>query len=94
MKYIPTERDVKAFQALYNRANVLGMGALHAVPWGLDEDEARDTLAAQGGYVDYHRGRVHKVNFAKWPLNFALYDRDNGKGSGMLILEAANIPNE
>ena len=93
-KYTPTERDVKSFQALYNRATVLGMGALHAVPGGLDEDEARNTLAAQGGYVDYHRGRVHKVNFAKWPLNFELYDRDNGAGSGMAVLAAANITNE
>ena len=92
--YAPTDQDVKAFQALYDSAQVLGMGILHATPEPLDADEARQALSETRGYIDYHRGRVHKVNFTKWPLDFRLYDRDNGAGAGADALQAAGIQNE
>ena len=93
-EYTPTDRDVKAFQALYDRAGAQGLGILHTTQGGLNADEARETLERQGGWVDYHRGRVHKVDFSKWPLRLHLYNRDNGAGAGEAILEAAGITNE
>lgn len=90
----------EAFCALYYFSRPLGMGMMHYVPGGISLEEARERLA-QSSYVDYHRGRVIKVDFAKeLSLNSGamehatrLYDRDNGEGAAeRALLDYATTP--
>jgi hypothetical protein len=80
----------EAFCALYHYALVLGMGMLQARPGGMTLEEARERLA-RSPYVDYHRGRVHKVDFSKVSIyhevDERLYDRDNGRGAAQTALD-------
>ena len=76
--------------ALYNHAQVLGMGVLHARKGDMTLEEARKILAGgdstdyphkQTTYFDYLHGRVMKVDLSGDKLRTELYNRDNGPGA-------------
>lgn len=73
--------------ALYAHAQVLGMGFLHFRPGGMTLDEAKSILA-HGGYIDYLRGRVMKVDLSEGgEVDDRLYNRDNGPGAAQFALD-------
>lgn len=82
--------------ALYSRAQVLGLGALHAKPGDLTPEEAAVLVIRHTDsrgertriYFDYLHGRVMKVDIGGDTLNGCLYDRDNGQGSAAAIVAA------
>ena len=87
--YIKGLDKAAVLAALYNRARVLGMGALHAKKGDMMTlEEARKILAngdssdypghAQTSYFDYLHGRVMKVDLSGDELRTELYNRDNG----------------
>lgn len=70
----------EVFKALYDKAEVQGMGFLHAVAGDMSIKEAEETVKNQT-YFDYHHGRVMKVDISGDTLETWLYDRDNGNGA-------------
>jgi hypothetical protein len=73
-------------KALYDRARVLGMGALHAVAGDMPIEEARNLVAHQA-YFDYVHGRVMKINLSKDEVETFLYNRDNGQEAAELVVD-------
>jgi hypothetical protein len=73
--------------ALYNEAQVQGMGIFAPFQKQITEDEAEEMLK-RSTYFDYLNGRVMKIDlksdeeFEEW-----LYDRDNGSGSAQRIID-------
>lgn len=45
--------------------------------------------SGRGFYFDYVQGRLIKTDLGKTPLDFRLYDRDNGDGAGYRAIEDA-----
>lgn len=76
-----------AFAALYNASRPLGMGFLLFTPQDMTLAEAKERLAVSP-YVDYHKGRVIKVDFSGDELDFWAFDRDNGDGAGERAVSA------
>ena len=78
---------VAVFQALYDNAKVLGMGAMHATSGPLSRAEALQEMGKSPElYFDYVRGRVMKVDLSSTELHPALYDRDNGPGAVQRVI--------
>jgi hypothetical protein len=75
------------FAALYNNARVQGLGVLHAIQENMTREEAQQILDEGGGYFDYFRGRVMKIDLTTDDLVPFLYDRDNGEGRVAQIVE-------
>ena len=71
----------RLLQALYAASKPLGMGMLHFVPGGMDDEEAKNMCKGEQLYFDYVRGRVIKCNISGDVLDPRLYDRDNGQGA-------------
>ncbi len=72
--------------ALYQRAKPLGMGFLHYIPnEKLSDSDAEAIL--KGGYVDYLRGRVMKINLSGNSVNTRGYNRDNGPNAAEDVIE-------
>jgi hypothetical protein len=70
---------------LYNASKPLGLGMLHYDPADMTEEEATELLGQQSR-IDYHKGRVMKVNLSKDEFDPSLYDRDNGQGAAAAAL--------
>ena len=85
---IKKEDRARALVALYNASFAQNMGLLAYRPGDLSLEEAEKVLA-HNPYVDYLMGRVIKVNFGPDELNFRLYDRDCGEGSGERVVREA-----
>ncbi len=75
--------------ALYNKSRPLGLGFLQFTPGDMSVEEAREFLQSTGGYADYVKGRVIKVNLPDGVESFnpRLYDRDNGEGAALRALQ-------
>jgi hypothetical protein len=71
---------------LYNEAQVLGMGTLHAKEGDMPIDDAHDLIKSGRTYFDYVYGRVIKVNLAKDSFDPCMYNRDNGAGKAERIV--------
>ncbi len=63
--------------ALYNKAQVQGMGIFHSEPGPMTPEAAGLLLKAGVRYFDYLKGRVMKVDM--YDLDLRLYVRDNGQ---------------
>lgn len=75
--------------ALYERARVQGMGALHAKKERMTETEAEALLKGAGDErFDYLHGRVMKIRIAGDDIDERLYDRDNGPGAAAAAIDA------
>lgn len=82
--------------ALYSRAQVLGLGALHAKPGDLTPEETAALVIrhtdSRGDrtriYFDYLHGRVMKVDIGGDTLDSRLYNRDNGDNMAEDIVAA------
>lgn len=86
------EERVTALIALYGASRPLGMGYIHFRPGPLSREESLDFLA-KSSYFDYLMGRVMKVKIPKVGGSFdlSLYDRDNGTGTGEIVLRSAGL---
>lgn len=73
--------------ALYNAARPLGMGFLQYKPGDMPIEEARKLLA-DSPYFDYVHGRVMKIRLTSNTLNTRFYDRDNGTGAALRVIDA------
>lgn len=74
--------------ALYNRAQVQGLGFLQAKSGDMTTEEAQAILNDDDNrYFDYLYGRVMKVDLKGDEFNPWLYDRDNGEGAAARALE-------
>lgn len=80
----------KAFvlAALYNNARPQGMGHLQYKPESMSPQEAQTILDTGQTYFDYLKGRVMKVQLKGNSFNPVLYDRDNGTGAAMVVIES------
>lgn len=76
---------VKLVKALYNRAQVQGMGIYHQRPGSLSDSQA--TNALRQGYIDYLNGRVMKVDLSGDSLDTYLYNRDNGPQAAEKVIQ-------
>jgi hypothetical protein len=82
--------------ALYNRAIVLGLGALHADPADMTAEEAATHIAqakhprakSESIYFDYLKGRVMKVDIGGDEMTTAVYNRDMGPGAAEAVVAA------
>lgn len=81
----------RVLMALYDRAQIQGMGVLRYTPESLAEADATKLLS-QRTYFDYLRGRVMKVRIAGDTLDPRLYDRDNGDGAAAAAIDAIREP--
>jgi len=81
-------------KALYDGAQPLGMGFLHARPGGLPEEDAKRLVGGDAPYepgqsaehrralyFDYVGGRPLKVDLSQDEFDPRLYDRDQGHGA-------------
>lgn len=74
--------------ALYNRAQVQGLGFLQAKSGDMTTEEAQAILDDDDNrYFDDLYGRVMKVDLKGDEFNSWLYDRDNGEGAAARALE-------
>ena len=76
----------RVLKALYERAQVQGLGVLQAVQGLLPLKEA-EKLMAGSGYFDYLKGRVMKIEISGTQIDERLYDRDNGPGAAASAIE-------
>lgn len=77
--------------ALYNRAQVQGMGFLQYTPEDMSVEEARGIidhrrLSNQDLYFDYLKGRVMKIDLSGNETDTRLYNRDNGQGAAEKVM--------
>jgi len=77
--------------ALYNASRPLGMGMLHYDPSRMSAAEA-STYA--GDYIDYLKGRVMKVDVRGDSFDPWLYDRDNGSGAAVRVIDEVRAVEE
>jgi hypothetical protein len=86
--------DAVVLAALFNRARTQGMGVFHHKQRDMTPEEADGILKqSRSTYFDYYEGRVMKVDVHENPLDFRLYDRDNGPGAGATaVLEFVTRP--
>lgn len=75
------------FKALYDNAQVIGMGVLNAVASDMSLSEAEKTVKKSLHFV-YHKGRVMKVDINDDTFEDWLYDRDNGIGAAKKAIDA------
>ena len=74
---------------LFNASKPLGLGFLakgHNIKMSIDS--AREILKDSNGYFDYLQGRVMKVDISGDNLDPYLYDRDNGSGAALQVVES------
>lgn len=81
------ERIARTIAGLYNAASSPGLGRVHRIEGKLAATEAKafaEELERTGRlYLDWHKGRVMKIDVRSGvAIDFTLYDRDNGPGSG------------
>ena len=62
------------------------MGYLHFTPEDMSTSEAQKLLNAKQTYFDYVKGRVMKVSLDKDTFDPWLYDRDNGDGAALDVI--------
>jgi hypothetical protein len=72
--------------ALYNRAQVQGMGFLQAKPGSMTVREAREILSTGQTYFDYLYGRVMKINLNTNDTDTRMYNRNNGTGAAEKVM--------
>lgn len=86
------EERVTALIALYGASRPLGMGYIYFRPGPLARTEAVSYLEGSN-YFDYLMGRVMKVKIPKVGGSFdlSLYDRNNGTGTGEIVLRSAGL---
>jgi hypothetical protein len=72
--------------ALYNNANVQGMGIFQATPGNMTAEEGAKLLERET-YFDYLYGRVMKIRVEGDEIDPRLYDRDNGNGAALRAIE-------
>jgi len=87
--------------ALYNRAQVQGMGIFQGKLGDMSLERARKLVDDQavvkmpGGntfiYFDYVAGRILKVDLSADEFDEWLYDRDNGRGAAWEALKKAGL---
>jgi len=77
--------NAQVLSALYNASQPQGMGFLHFNPAPMGEQEAAELLKRQS-YFDYVKGRVMKVDLSGDTLDPYLYDRDNGEGAALRVI--------
>jgi hypothetical protein len=64
------------------------MGMLHYDPRSMTRDEAAELLRRYPlAYFDYLKGRVMKVSLKDNELDPWGYDRDNGQGAALRVIE-------
>ncbi len=80
----------KILAALYNASKPLGMGMLHFDPTDMTEAEASELLKETQQF-DYLKGRVMKISLESDELNTWAYDRDNGEGAALRVIEKIRI---
>ena len=81
--------------ALYNAARPQGMGFLHYTPAPMTTEEARAEINNRRWLrFDYLHGRVMKVDLSADSFDPYLYDRDNGHGAALGVINTlrANLP--
>lgn len=84
--------SIGAFTALYNNAEVVGMGkhnsaAGKAPSTPLNAVQVFFTYCP-GGYCDYVRGKRMKIDFRKFPeLDVSIYDKQYGQGSAQKAID-------
>jgi hypothetical protein len=71
--------------ALYNASHPLNMGYLQYDPTPMTDAEAA-TLIAKQTHFDYLKGRVMKVDLSEDSVDPWLYDRDNGEGAFLKVV--------
>ncbi len=73
--------------ALYNNAQVQGMGFLQADNKQMTTEEAKTILdESDDKYFDYLKGRVMKIRIAGDEIDTRLYNRDNGDGAAERVI--------
>ena len=77
----------KLLAALYNASQVQGLGFLHATDTDLSLEEAQQLLT-ESTYFDYLHGKVLKIDLAGDTLDPQLYDRDNGAGAALQVVNS------
>lgn len=81
--------------ALYNAARPQGMGFLHYDPTPMTIEQARAEINNRRWLrFDYLHGRVMKVDLTNDSFDPYLYDRDNGYGAALGVVNTvrANLP--
>ncbi len=73
---------------LYRRAQVKGLGAMHAKNEPMTRDEALAELKVSTDF-DYLHGRVMKVDLSENQMRIDLFDRDNGQGQAETAVAVA-----
>lgn len=85
--------DAIVLATLYNASKPQGLGMPQFKREEMTMLEAGEILKhfkpGQKKYFDYLRGRVMKIDVGANPLDFRLYDRDNGLGAGAAALKEA-----
>jgi hypothetical protein len=76
----------KILSALYNHAQIQGLGRLGADNKDMSEGEAQSILDYGKTYFDYFNGRVMKIDLSGDELRTDLYNRDNGKDAAEKII--------
>ena len=86
---IKNYNKAEVLAALYNKAEVQGMGIFQAVSGDMTQEEAEIIFKeSPDKYFDYLKGRAMKVSLAQDEVETRLYNRYNGDGVAERIIEA------
>lgn len=78
----------KVLAGLYNASHPQGLGYLHFDPAPMTQTEAELIGEEHKWDFDYLKGRIMKVDLSKDEFDPWLYDRDNGNGAALKVINS------